>query len=60
LFSAAKRWVFGSGSASPTLLTAIVRITNGVLKMISKPTLMDQRITLKRTANLLGKNQPAG
>ena len=47
LFSALKRWIYGAGRVSPTLLLAIVRIANGCLGLINKPTLKDVQTTMK-------------
>ena len=60
LFSAVKRWIYGRGTASPSLLLAIVRIANGVWGMIMKPTLKDISTTMKKTVSTFGNNQPAG
>ena len=51
LFSAVKRWVYGSGRVSPTLLLAIVRIANGCLGLINKPTLKCPMSTMKEVVH---------
>jgi hypothetical protein len=58
LISAVKRWIYGGGSTSPSLLIAIIRIANGVLAMIKKPILKDMAATLKKIMAETRSNQP--